>query len=75
MNYGGLATVIGHEIVHGFDNIGKEFDRDGNLFNWWTSKATKSFKERAQCIVKMYNNYNVTEIGLNVSMYVYSKVL
>lgn len=62
-NYGGMGSVIGHEMTHGFDDEGRQFDSTGNLADWWTDADMKSFKERAQCVVDQFNNFEV-EKGL-----------
>ncbi|HSE42115.1 MAG TPA: M13 family metallopeptidase [Acidobacteriota bacterium] len=51
------GTTIGHEIVHGFDDQGRQFDEKGNLRNWWTTEDEKEFKERAKMIIEQFNNY------------------
>ena len=56
-NYGGMGMVIGHELTHGFDDEGRQFDEKGNLRDWWTPEDAKRFTERAQKIVKQYNGY------------------
>jgi len=63
VNYGGMGAVIGHEISHGFDDRGSQFDGQGNLRNWWTPDDRKNFDEHAQCIVDQFNSYEV-EPGL-----------
>jgi putative endopeptidase len=63
-NYGGMGSVIGHEMTHGFDDQGSQFDSTGNLANWWSEADLKSFKERAQCVVDQFNSFEV-EKGLN----------
>jgi predicted metalloendopeptidase len=64
VNYGGMGAVIGHEISHGFDDRGSQFDGQGNLRNWWTADDRKHFDERGQCIVDQFNSYEV-EPGLH----------
>lgn len=59
INYGAIGGVIGHEITHGFDDSGSRFDADGNLKMWWTDGDRKSFEERAACVVKQFNEYEV----------------
>jgi putative endopeptidase len=65
-NYGGMGSVIGHEMSHGFDDQGARFDATGNLKNWWTEDDLKNFKTRAQCVINQFNGFEV-EKGLNVN--------
>lgn len=67
LNFGGIGMVIGHEITHGFDDRGREYDKDGNLRRWWNDEAVKRFKERAQCIVNQYGNFTVPEINMKMN--------
>ena len=64
INYGGMGAVIGHEISHGFDDEGSQFDGKGNLRNWWTADDRKNFDERATCVEKQFDTYEV-EPGLH----------
>jgi predicted metalloendopeptidase len=64
LNYGGIGAVIGHEMTHGFDDAGSQFDAQGNLKNWWTPEDRKNFEERAACIVQQFDGY-VVQPGLN----------
>jgi predicted metalloendopeptidase len=57
VNYGGIGAVIGHEMTHGFDDEGRQFDAQGNLTDWWSPESTARFKERAQAIVKQFSAY------------------
>lgn len=57
VNYGGIGVVIGHEMTHGFDDQGRNYDKDGNLNNWWTDADTKAFDERKQVVIEQFNNY------------------
>jgi len=59
VNYGGMGAVIGHEITHGFDDHGSQFDGHGDLKNWWTPEDLKNFKERAACVQTQFDNYVV----------------
>jgi endothelin-converting enzyme/putative endopeptidase len=56
-NYGGIGVVIGHEISHGFDDQGSQYDFEGRLKNWWTAEDRKKFDERAQCVVDQFEHY------------------
>ncbi|UUD36655.1 Neutral endopeptidase [Mycoplasmopsis californica] len=53
-NYGGIGSVIAHEISHAFDNNGSQFDEKGNLNNWWTDEDRKEFKKRAQGVIDLF---------------------
>ena len=64
-NYGGIGTVIGHEMTHGFDDQGAKFDAEGNLRNWWTDADLRNFQSRAECIAKQYGAWRV-EDNLNL---------
>ena len=57
VNYGGIGAVIGHEISHGFDDSGSQYDGDGNLRNWWTDSDRAAFKVKADAMVKQYGGY------------------
>lgn len=66
VNMGGIGAVIGHELTHGFDDEGRQFDLNGNLRDWWTEKDAKAFEERAQCIVDEYSGFTaVDDVKLN----------
>lgn len=64
VNYGAIGVVIGHEISHGFDDQGAQFDAQGRLRNWWTETDLKKFQERGQCVVDQFEGYFV-EPGLH----------
>jgi putative endopeptidase len=57
VNYGGMGGAIGHEITHGFDDQGRQFDAQGNLSGWWTEADTKEFKRRAEVVQKQFDEY------------------
>lgn len=59
INYGAIGGVIGHEITHGFDDQGSRFDAEGNLKMWWTSTDRAKFEERAACLIKQWDGYEV----------------
>jgi putative endopeptidase len=60
-NYGNTGGTIGHELTHGFDDEGRQFDAYGNLKDWWTDQDAKAFTERAQCVVDQYAQYTVVD--------------
>ncbi|NUN99184.1 MAG: M13 family metallopeptidase [Saprospiraceae bacterium] len=66
INYGGIGAVIGHEMTHGFDDQGSQYDADGNLTEWWTKQDRERFTERAGIVVSQYNGFKVLD-SLNVN--------
>ena len=61
LNYGGIGAVIGHEMTHGFDDQGAQYDAQGNLHNWWTPEDLKNFKERTACVEKQFDSFVVVD--------------
>ena len=59
VNYGAIGVVIGHEMTHGFDDQGRQFDKDGNMNNWWTEEDTAAFNEKAAVLVKQFDAIEV----------------
>ncbi|MEO6521713.1 MAG: M13 family metallopeptidase [Mucilaginibacter sp.] len=59
INYGAIGAVIGHEMTHGFDDQGSQYDKDGNLKNWWTKEDAAKFKTKVQLVIDQYNKYTV----------------
>nr|XP_053632515.1 neprilysin-1-like [Cherax quadricarinatus]XP_053632516.1 neprilysin-1-like [Cherax quadricarinatus] len=66
LNYGSLGVVVGHELVHGFDNHGKRYDKHGNVSQWWSEEMAEQFTERAACFVEQYSQYPIEMVGKNV---------
>lgn len=66
LNFGGIGVVIGHEITHGFDDIGRLFDSEGNLHRWWSDQAIEAFHNRAQCLIDQYSRFTVTEVAMKI---------
>ncbi|CAH1396574.1 unnamed protein product [Nezara viridula] len=62
LNYGGIGVVIGHEITHGFDDKGRQFDKDGNMMQWWNNATIREFRDRAQCFIDQYNRYKLEQV-------------
>jgi endothelin-converting enzyme/putative endopeptidase len=60
-NYGNTGATIGHELTHGFDDEGRQYDAKGNLKDWWTKEDAQAFEERAQCIVDQYSKYTIVD--------------
>lgn len=65
VNYGAIGSIIGHEITHGYDNQGREFDADGNMRSWWTDTSIHNFDEKAQCFITQYSKYQINGQNLN----------
>lgn len=61
INYGGIGMVIGHEMTHAFDDQGAQFDKDGNVKNWWTKEDYEKFRERTKRVVDLYNTFVVLD--------------
>jgi putative endopeptidase len=61
VNYGAIGVVIGHEMTHGFDDQGRQFDKEGNLTDWWTSEDADRFKERTQVLIDHFDNIVVID--------------
>ncbi|MCG2460468.1 M13 family metallopeptidase [Flavobacteriaceae bacterium F89] len=61
LNYGGIGMVIGHEITHSFDDQGAQYDKDGNVKNWWTKADYEKFKARTQQVIDQYNLFTVLD--------------
>ncbi len=59
VNYGAIGVVIGHEMTHGFDDQGRQYDKDGNLKDWWQTADAENFKQRSQVLVDWFNNIEV----------------
>jgi len=60
-NYGNTGSTIGHELTHGFDDEGRQFDAKGNLKDWWTKQDADEFTRRANCVVDQYAKYTVVD--------------
>jgi putative endopeptidase len=66
VNYGAIGSVMGHELTHGFDDQGRQYDADGNLRDWWTKEDAKEFEDRAECFIKEYSAFTpVDDVHLN----------
>jgi putative endopeptidase len=67
VNYGALGAVIGHEMTHGFDDSGRQFDAQGNLRDWWTPQDAAKYKAAAQLVVDQFNGYTVVDSATHVN--------
>ncbi len=61
INYGGIGMVIGHEMTHAFDDQGAQFDKDGNVKNWWTKEDYEKFKEKTKRVIDLYSSFTVLD--------------
>ncbi|XP_034180003.1 M13 family metallopeptidase neprilysin 3 isoform X2 [Osmia lignaria lignaria] len=59
LNFGGIGVVMGHELTHAFDDQGREYDLHGNLNQWWNNATIQRFKNRTECFVEQYNNFEI----------------
>ncbi|CAH1395389.1 unnamed protein product [Nezara viridula] len=67
MNYGAIGFVIGHEITHGFDDQGRQFDANGNLVDWWAPETKDKYLEKAKCIIDQYGNYTDSQVNMKLN--------
>ncbi|KAL1501599.1 hypothetical protein ABEB36_006896 [Hypothenemus hampei] len=65
LNYGAIGVIMGHELTHGFDDQGRQYDKNGNLNHWWNNRTVAKFKERAKCFVDQYSNYQINGLYVN----------
>ncbi|MDB5232943.1 MAG: putative metalloendopeptidase [Chitinophagaceae bacterium] len=61
VNYGGIGMVIGHEMTHGFDDQGAQYDKEGNMKNWWSKTDAEKFKTKGDAVVNLYNSFTVLD--------------
>ena len=65
VNYGAIGAIIGHEMTHGFDNMGRMYDEKGNLNNWWTDEDDAKFTERTKQLVKLFDEFELNGLHIN----------
>ncbi|KAB0791750.1 hypothetical protein PPYR_03550 [Photinus pyralis] len=65
LNYGGMGVVLGHELTHGFDDQGREYDKNGNMHRWWKNETIERFKERTKCVVDQYDKFKINNKNIN----------
>lgn len=65
LNFGGMGVVMGHELTHAFDDQGREYDKYGNLHQWWKNDTIDRFKERTNCLATQYSKYKINGKNLN----------
>ncbi|KAF4532556.1 hypothetical protein B566_EDAN008480 [Ephemera danica] len=69
LNYGAIGTILGHELTHGFDTLGRLYDDAGNFRPWWTNKTAKEYMRRSSCFIYQYSNYRINDVHANVDGY------
>jgi len=67
-NYGGIGSVIAHEIIHGYDNNGRKFDHNGLLKDWWSQEDAENFNKRTIILKEQYDNYKIHDLHVNGSL-------
>jgi len=65
LNYGAVGVVMGHEMAHAFDDIGRDYDKHGNLAPWWQPDTTRRFEQQTQCMVDQYSSYAMDGEAIN----------
>ncbi|XP_066144511.1 endothelin-converting enzyme homolog isoform X2 [Euwallacea fornicatus] len=65
LNYGAMGVVMGHELTHGFDDQGRQYDKEGNLNHWWNNGTITKFKERTKCVAEQYSKYEIDGAKIN----------
>eukprot|EP00064_Thunnus_orientalis_P009462 superscaffoldBa00001205_g9486 len=65
LNYGGIGAIIGRELTHGYDDWGGQYDRHGSFKQWWTEKSYRKFQKKAECVLKLYDNFTVNNQRVN----------
>jgi membrane metallo-endopeptidase-like protein 1 len=65
INYGSIGSVMGHELTHGFDDSGREYDKFGMMHQWWNNKTIEDFKEASECMAEQYSKFMIDTEYLN----------
>lgn len=71
LNYGVLGWSSGHEITHGYDNTGRQFDDEGNVVNWWKDETYHKFQTKSECFISQYGNYTNVDVNTEVCKWVF----
>lgn len=79
LNYGALGEILGHELTHGFDDSGRNYDKYGNEKRWWSNHTLQEYDKRSSCLVKQYSKYYLAEakgfVRIHLTISKYSKNL
>ncbi|XP_022666783.1 endothelin-converting enzyme homolog isoform X1 [Varroa destructor] len=65
LNFGAMGVVMGHELTHAFDDQGREYDKEGNLKQWWNNRTIEAFQQRAKCFIDQYSSYKLNNDSIN----------
>ena len=65
INYGSIGSIMGHELTHGFDDSGREYDKNGMMHPWWNNLTIQNFKTASECIIDQYSSFIVEGEKLN----------
>ncbi|XP_014666015.1 PREDICTED: neprilysin-11-like [Priapulus caudatus] len=63
LNFAGIGSAVAHELTHGFDNEGRQFDKNGNFSTWWSKKDSINFNKKAKCVTDQYDNFTISADG------------
>ncbi|KAL1505409.1 hypothetical protein ABEB36_004982 [Hypothenemus hampei] len=66
LNYGSIGTILGHELMHGFDNSGRKYDKFGNYIQFWSNQTINAFENMTECFIKQYDNYTIDGVNTHV---------
>ncbi|KAK5645943.1 hypothetical protein RI129_004407 [Pyrocoelia pectoralis] len=66
LNYGGAGMLIANQMIHGLDNEGRKYDKNGNLKNWWTNSTFANYEQKSQCFIKQYEKYNLANLQTKI---------
>ncbi|KAK7791478.1 hypothetical protein R5R35_006851 [Gryllus longicercus] len=66
LNYGAIGSILGHELTHGFDDQGRQFDKNGNMRQWWSNATVSEYVNKTECFVRQYSRYRLEEINAKV---------
>ncbi|KAI5752755.1 hypothetical protein M8J77_020003 [Diaphorina citri] len=67
LNYGSIGIIIGHEIMHGFDDMGRQNDKFGNIVQWWSQQTLETYQSKAECFVQQYGRYRIPELDATLN--------
>lgn len=66
LNYGSLGSILGHEMMHAYDEYGRNYDMNANLNDWWSNETISGYYDQAECLIKQYEDMDLRKLGFNV---------